>query len=232
MPNLKLNKGEELVPTEENKPSVQERVENKLEQLRNAKTAPVPFEPRCKVCTSPSRAFIDSLIAKGYPHSQIADKTYDKDGKKLDRRSVSRHSKRHLPIEQEAIRRILEEEADLLGQNFEEGVKGAITRRGILEVLQRKGFEKVLANDVEMEVKDLIKLAETLERMDQQVSSEQVDQMRAQVAAVMQAIREVVPRDYWDSVRSRARALYESDYGELNSVGRPQITEAQVVEDA
>jgi len=55
-------------------------------------------EPRCRVCTSEFRECIEDWTIAGARYSVIAKQTPpDRLGRRLDRRSVSRHHKRHMP---------------------------------------------------------------------------------------------------------------------------------------
>lgn len=170
---------------------------------------PVPYEPRCSVCNSPFRLFIDSMLARGASsYSSIAEKVPGEDGKKLDRQAIANHAKRHLGFQDDAIRRVLEAEALEVAQNYEENVRGAMTRRGALEIALRKGFEDLVAGRTEVEVKDLLAIIQALEKMDETTNSAAVDQMRMQTEAFVRAIREEVDdEDLWERIYERTRKI-------------------------
>src|SRR3954463_11875274 len=98
-------------------------------------------ESRCHTCNSEFRDYIEKELIRGHSYQAISKSL----GGTPDRRSISTHYKDHMAITSAAIRAILEEEASLEGQNFDEGARGAITSRGVLEILIRKGFDDVLA---------------------------------------------------------------------------------------
>ena len=55
-------------------------------------------EPRCRVCMSEHRWFIESLVSKGIAYERIAKRVpLDGRGRKVDRRSISRHYRLHMP---------------------------------------------------------------------------------------------------------------------------------------
>ncbi len=122
------------------------KVEGALKRISEADNRPpLPFEPRCEVCTSPYRHFIDSMLVKGgYSYVYIANTVPGKGDKKIDRRSVANHAKKHLGFQEQALRALLEEEADMAEQNYEEGVRGAITHRGVLEIAVRKAYDDII----------------------------------------------------------------------------------------
>ena len=54
-------------------------------------------EPRCRACCSPHRWFIENLTLAGAPYNFIARQTPpDGFGRKIDRRSVSLHARKHM----------------------------------------------------------------------------------------------------------------------------------------
>jgi hypothetical protein len=63
-------------------------------------------EPRCHVCMSPYRGLIEFYILQGQPRLWIAGRMPpDERGRKLDRRSVTRHYERHMFVRSPLRRR-------------------------------------------------------------------------------------------------------------------------------
>ena len=55
-------------------------------------------EPRCRVCMSEDRWFIEGMLAKRVPYERIAKRVpADWRGRKVDRRSISNHRRKHMP---------------------------------------------------------------------------------------------------------------------------------------
>lgn len=221
MPKFDKQKSKELDPLDE-------KIGGALANVK-ANIPDIIQEPRCRVCQSPHRHYIDGLLAKGYNYSAIAKQVPSSGGRKLDRRSVGRHAKNHMDVESGAIRELLEHEAEQAGQNFVEGVRGAITHRGILEVTLRKAYERIMNGETEVEARDLIQIVTTLQKLDQDTGTVQVDQMRAELNAFLQAIREVVPEDYWPTIANRARQIARGDIGDLSEDNVPELVEGEVV---
>lgn len=170
---------------------------------------PVPFEPRCTVCNSPFRDYIDAMLARGAAsYTSIAEKVPGADGHKLSRQAVTNHAEKHLGFQEDAIRRILEAEAVEVAQNYQDNVRGAMTRRGALEIAMRKGFEDLVAGRTDVEVKDLLAIVQALEKMDETTSAAQVDQMRMQTEAFIRAIREEVDDEkLWERIVDRTKRI-------------------------
>jgi hypothetical protein len=156
---------------------------------------PVFVEPRCAICSGPyaqHRVWIEQQLIKGRSHSAIARAIPPIDGKALDRRTVGTHKDKHMKLEEAVIRGVLEEEATLIGQNFEEGVKGAVTERGIVKVLIQKAYEDALNNITTVEPKDLIQLIKLSTEFEAKNADLQYQEAGNAVRIFMEAIKNVM----------------------------------------
>lgn len=178
-----------------------------LENVSSKGRPPQIYEPRCHVCTSPHRQYIESLLIKGANYVWIELNVPGVDDGKIDRRSVSNHAKKHMAYKDAAVRAILEEEAQIASQNYEEGVRGAITHRGVLEVALRKAYEDIIAGVTTVEARDMIQLINTLQKMDEQREMVAVNELRAQVQAFVEAIRIETDPDTWDRIFKRMKTI-------------------------
>lgn len=149
-------------------------------------------EPRCHTCTHPQRDAIDSLLAIKTPYSTI-ERLFSTEERKLDYRSVSKHDKEHLDYENEAVRQILEHEAQVAGENLDLGVRGTFLRRSSLDVAIKKLFDGIISGDVEVEAKDLPKFIELREKLDRDTVNAQLETVMMQFQAFKEAILEVCP---------------------------------------
>ena len=172
-----------------------------------------PFVPQCHVCTHPFRDLIDSMLMKAdISYSELGRRMPPgKNGRQLDHRQISTHAKKHLGAGEAAIRAILEEEAERSNREFAEGVRGAITHRGGLEVAFRRAFEDIINGTASVEPKDMIKIAEIMRKWDAETEQVQADFLRAQVTAIEAAIKKVVPRHMWEDIAKEARREMEKD---------------------
>lgn len=194
------------------------------------------YEPKCKTCMHPYRDFIETMLVKGQPYKAIESRVPGS-----ERRSIANHYKNHMDLEDAAMRFILEKEAELQGQNYEEGVQDAITKRGVLEVMLRKGYEDIRTGVTTVEARDLIQLVKLLSEMDSHAHQAGLDEARAQVQLFIQAIKDVCGRDIQAEIAARVKVLRSreglgSDFensmqpvvGELESP-KVEIVEAEVV---
>lgn len=196
----------------------QDQQRRALENVASKGRPPVIHEPRCHVCTSPHRQFIEGLLVKGANYVWISENVPGIEGSVIDRRSVSRHAKKHMSYQNAAIRAILEEEAETAAQNYDEGVRGAITHRGVLEVALRKAYEDIIAGVTTVEARDMIQLINTLQKMDEQREQIAVNELRAQVQAFVEAIRAETDPDTWDRIFKRMKSIMNDEAPEAEVV--------------
>lgn len=144
-------------------------------------------EPRCHVCMSKYRHAIERMIAMGTSHTEIS-RIF---GGEIDRRSITNHARKHLAYEEAAIRTIIEQEAQHAEVNAEEGISGVVKRRVYLETALHKALSALQQDDVTVEPKDAVTIIEALNRFDNQTSGAQLDEIKIQFTAFLQAIKEI-----------------------------------------
>jgi hypothetical protein len=188
---------------------------------------PKVTEPRCHVCNSPHRSWVEAQIIRAHSYRSIEQAMIGlPEEERIERRSIARHVQRgHMNIDDTAIRAIIEEEATIDGKNFEEGVRGALSLHAVLEVMVRKGYEDVLAGNTLVEARDLIQLTKLKMDMDERHSIAMIDEAKRQVNILIQAMRDKVPQEYLDAVIARVGELKEQQQEPSDIVGliRPQI---------
>lgn len=178
---------------------------NESKEVTKTPATPLAYRDiRCKVCSNDFGKAIDRMIALGTSHSEIA-RIFD-----VSRSSIGRHAKNHLNYEEAAVRQIIAKEMEEAQANIEEGVTGAIARRAYIDVAIQKGFEALLDNNVQVEVKDVATLIQLKEKMDSETDGAALDEVRTQFNAFVQAIREVTPPEMWEKILSRTRELVQT----------------------
>lgn len=210
---------------------------SEIDAQERAIAPPITVEPRCRVCTSEYRVHIERQIIKGLASYQmIADEIPpDKEGRMIDRRSIKNHYLKHMPIEQQAQRALLEEEADLMRQNYEEGVKGALTDRGMLRVLVRKAYQDAMDNSTVVEPKDLIQMIKLQNEMEAKSSDSKTEELEISLRIFTMAIQNVVPQELVIAIVEEVRRLKGMDGIEFAmeehfEVPAPKMIEAEVVD--
>lgn len=181
---------------------------------------PERVEPRCKVCMSELRQFIDKLGVMGYKPSAIARQVQETEPD-LTRSSIDRHLKRHVNIEQEALRQILEERAQERGLLVEDAKSHLITREAILDQMLRRTWER-LVNGERVPWEIGLRAVELQELSEEKAQGAVIEQVTKQLSAIIQAVREIVPAEYHEATARRAEQIYKAPVlGELNAPSEP-----------
>lgn len=184
---------------------------------------PVITNPKCDVCQSPHRLWIERQLVKGRAYKPISDSIPGGPSRK----SISNHFRHHMALDQAAIRAELEEEANLLGQNLEEGVKGAFTLRGALSILVQKGYEDALSGITTVEPRDLIQMIRALNEMNTNAASTAVEEAKTSIGIFLAAIQNVLIKgDIID--RELGIQLVEAIVADVERLREDQQIETQI----
>jgi|ERR1019366_3326506 hypothetical protein len=207
-----------------------------LEKREASLAPPIIVEPRCHCCSSEYRSFIEESLVKGHSYESIAKRVPpDEDGKQIDRRSIANHYKEHMDLQRTAIREELEDEARALGQNIEEGSKGAKTDRGILKTAIAKGFDDILKGVSTVEPKDMIQMIKLLNELNSNASTTRAEETEVSLRIFVRAIQEVCDQETIAAIVAKAETLRELDNVDFAVRGvmipEPKMIEAEVVDD-
>lgn len=215
----------------------QEEDRFEIAMREKALAPPIVTEPRCKVCTSEHRVFVERQLVKGMASlTAIAESVPpDRNGEKIDRRSIANHSKKHMAIEDAVVRAQLEEEADLLRQNYREGVQGALTSRGVLKVLIGKTYEDVINGVITAEVRDLIQMIKLVNEMESASSEVKNDEAETHLRIFLRAVKNVCDdetnRRIGEEVK-RLRQMDDIEFAVEEGLQLPPPIEAEIPDDA
>lgn len=171
------------------------------------KRVPLIKEPRCKVCQSPHRQLIDQMLVGGLTYSEIERQFAFAS---IPRRSISAHKDKHLGYEEAAIREVIEREAKKTQMNYEEGVSRLVSKNTYLEVALQKAYDALINNTTIVEPKDAVKVIEQLHKLQDEHQGVAMDELRIQFQMFMQAVKELVERDRWESIVGRTADLLRS----------------------
>lgn len=186
----------------------------KSKEVGTTKKLPLIKDARCKVCQSTHREVIDRLLASAVSYSEIERLTG------VPRRSISNHKDRHLGWEDAGIRKIIEREAEAAQRNYDEGVERVVTKASYLEVGLQKAFDQLVNGQMEIPVGEAVKLIELKHKLEQQTQIAAVDEINFQFSSFMQAVKEIVPREFWEAIVGRTKEI-------ARAAGRSMIIEEE-----
>lgn len=178
-------------------------------------------------CQHPNRLFIEQQLVRGRSYSAIARSVppHPDTGKVVDRRSVKHHYEEHMDLDNAVIRGVLEEEAQLLGQNIEEGLVGAFSTRGALNVLIRKAYDDAMNGITTVEPRDMIQMIKLFQELDAASSTKIVEEAKASVAIFMASIQNV----FADMLEpEQAKELSDAIVAEVRRLREQNEVEAEI----
>lgn len=176
---------------------------------------PEKVESRCHVCQSDLRRVIDQMAAAGYRPVFIA-KEVQEVAPELSRKSIERHLKNHVNYENKALMTILHERAKEEGIMTNMARDNILTRQAVLDQFVRQTWKRVSMPEAKVPYEVGLKAIELQEMLEQKQESNVVETVTRQLAAIIQAIREVVPPEYHEDLARRAEHLFDAPaLGEL-----------------
>jgi predicted RNA-binding protein YlxR (DUF448 family) len=176
---------------------------------------PEKIESRCHVCQSDLRLIIDTMGSRGFRASFIAKEVQDIDPS-LSRKSIERHLTRHVNYENKALQQILQQRAKEEGILTNAARENILTRQAVLDQFVAQTWKRVSQPDAKIPFEVGLKAIELQEMLEQKQESNIVETVTRQLAAIIQAIREVVPAEYHEDLARRAEHLFDAPaLGEL-----------------
>lgn len=188
--------------------------------------APVDYlpdrvEPKCHVCQSELRSLIDKMGTAGYRPTFIASQVQETEPG-LSRDSIRRHLERHVNYEQKALQEILHARAKEEGILENRAKQNILTRQAVLDQFVSQTWKRVSQPDAKIPYEVGLKAIELQEMLEQKQEASVIETVTRQLAAIIQAIREVVPQEYHEPTARRAETLFDAPVlGELPA-GTPE----------
>lgn len=176
---------------------------------------PDRVEPRCHVCQSDLRTLVDRMAVHGYRPVFIAKEVQEADPS-LSRKSIERHLKNHVNFENKALQAILHERAKEEGILENMARSNILTRQAVLDQFVQQTWKRVSQTEAKIPYEVGLKAIELQEMLEQKQETNVVETVTRQLAAIIQAIREVVPPEYHEDLARRAEHLFDAPaLGEL-----------------
>src|ERR1700756_347175 len=172
-------------------------------------TSRVKLEPRCRVCQNDGvRQKVNELLASGATYAMTRRALGDAAGD-VTADSIRRHAERHFPVQNAAratYREILERRAQENSVDFVDGVATAITPVAYLETIMVKGYEKLVDQDTEVDVKTGMQAACRLQEMiDSHGDQADWAKAHAEMGRLVEVVRAFVPSERWPELQAALR---------------------------
>lgn len=144
----------------------------------------------------------------GVPFAEVA-RQFEPEG--INRRSLSNHKRKHLSVEQAAIRRVIEEKARQIGEDVDNTSRLLLTRKGYMEVAMMKSYQGILDGTIVPEPRDVVHMISLMEKMEKDTSAAQVDEMMRDFNAFTQAVKGVVGEEVYDKILYKFKQILEQE---------------------
>ena len=200
---------------------VKAEVRREVAKLRGQQ--PVQFHdgPRCRICRDQkSRDAVNKMLANAMSYPEILEmceltiNPRRAKNAQINYAVIKNHARRHFNVEEPAkaaYRAILERRAaeqavamKVEGALAVEGITRLITAWGFLDVVAQKGYETLVREEtvvpVALGMDAVVKLHELL-RPD--AGDQENARLKAQLAIIQGAVKEVVPEEYWGEIIAR-----------------------------
>lgn len=188
-------KGEEQMTTVAQPAMSKQLAEGKLPQLR--------VEPRCRICRDPQvRQLVNDLLSHGYSFPSIVRvlepvNATRQANRRITDACVRKHRKRHFDLQAPAAavwRRVLEERAAESQGAYEDGVTNLVTAASYFEIMMRKGFSTMVAEDTVITPEQGGWAAKQLNEITKQdVDADRFAKQQVELNRIIAAFRELPP---------------------------------------
>ncbi len=160
-------------------------------------------EPRCRTCRDPQvRQLVNDLLSHGHTYPSILRALEPLNATRPAKCAITKaclwkHCKRHFNLQAPAAaiwRRVLEDRAAESQGAFEDGVASLVNAASYLEVMMRKGYASMVAEDTVISPQDGAWAAIKLHEITKEDSGpEGMAHLQAQLNRIVACMREVVP---------------------------------------
>jgi hypothetical protein len=114
----------------------------------------------CKVCSSPARFTVESEIVRGATYTSIARSVGN-----LTNQNVRNHFLAgHMPLEVEALRRLLERRAEEIGRDIDAGVDSLVDHVTLARTVVQRTYEGIASGDLNPSVAEGVAAARLLQQ--------------------------------------------------------------------
>lgn len=174
------------------------------------------FRPstNCRICqTEGATKVTNQMLSSGFTYSDILSVLEPLNlrrpkGEKITVNVIGHHARNHFPLEEAAnavYRKIIEKRAEEAERDFVNGVGGAVTALGFLEVVMQKGFENVVKEETVVSPDTAVRAAKELAAIEAQRDAEDTDiaEVMVKMDRVIEAVREETDPNTWDRIVAR-----------------------------
>lgn len=199
-------------------------------------------EPRCKTCTAGERNLKNAVqVQQIIDYHLVLPSSYAyilniiqplmedwPEKYKPSFKSIATHAERHLPWEQAALRKIVEKHAARRGLSMFDASADILTEEAWLEATAKMGWKRLAQGDIEpnwIETQKAFERLDALRAMGE--GSVSTTELIAQLNAVIAAVRDEVPAEFWPTIMNRVQGL---NVNVTNNYYAPKDAEPEIID--
>lgn len=158
---------------------------------------PEHTDPRCRVCNSPLRYEAEEHIVAGVSFKRINDRMPEGTPPFSDR-SLRRHHKLHMSLEQSEMRGIVERRSERIGRRIEDAEEALVDGITLLEVAVQKGFEAIATGEAKVTIREAISAVKILADLGEYDQAEMDQQAYVEAFTIYQeeALKRLGPEEF------------------------------------
>lgn len=173
----------------------------------------------CHTCTHPVRALIEEKVLLNYSFPAIAEMYSGREVASegggtirlpdISWRSIQNHYQgRHMPLELEVKRRIVEARAEAMGEQLDGAADRIVEAREVVQMVLEQGHDQLARRQMEVDTKDTLAAAKLLTDLDERAGAQNADaEAWSQAMGVyFETAREVMTPDQWRQFTRRLSA--------------------------
>lgn len=174
------------------------------------------FRPatNCRICSTEGAAGVtNKMLSYGatYKDIMVALEPLNSrrpKGDKITINVIGHHARNHFPLEEAAsavYRKLIEKRAEEAERDFVNGVGGAVTALGFLDVVVQKGFENIIQSETVVSPDTAVRAAKELAVIEAQRNTEDTDiaEIMVKMNEVIEAVRKEADPETWARIRAR-----------------------------
>ncbi len=156
---------------------------------------------------------INRLLANGVSYREITATLVQEQHEGRIRKAPSYHSvvnhcKNHTRYKEKVIREALDRRAAQSKMDMDSDAMSILTTMGIIEVVAKKGFQGMVEGQTTPTINETIQATKLLREWEKDADQDvDVAKMQHQMNSILQAVREIVPEEFWTPMMDRAEAL-------------------------
>lgn len=145
--------------------------------------------PNCRTCQSPLRPDIERALVTGRSYSGIA-RQFPEAG--LSARNIGEHYRRgHLPVRDEALRRLAEERAAQIARDIDEGAGVVVDQVLFARAVVQRSFERLASGDAEPDIREGLAAARLLTDFDDTATQVEAEALFVVLTAYVEEMEKI-----------------------------------------